>query len=139
MRMRWLPAVVVSRKNTEVVVRLFNGSVLRRHVDCVRKRRSVTEVCDDFVELSPRVVPAEPPAAVPCAVPDRDRRSDRPRRSPRRLRYEGSFTQISVVEECGRPRPSQSRRRGAGDRSRAAVYRKINGPCSEKYAEFIAG
>ena len=119
-RMRWLPAVVVSRKNTEVVVRLFNGSVLRRHVDCVRKRRSVTEVCDDFVELSPRVVPAEPLAAVPCAVPDRDRRSDRPRRSPRRLRYEGSFTQISVVEECGRPRPSQSRRRGAGDRSRAA-------------------
>ena len=78
--MRWLPAVVVSRKSTEVVVRLLNGHVLRRHVDCVRKRESgATEVSDDFVELPPPcVVSADSAAAEPAEVPNSGNRSDRP-------------------------------------------------------------
>ena len=96
---RWLPAVVVSRKSTEVVVRLSNGNVLRRHVDCVRKRvNGEMENCDDFVDLPPCVVSDSPPAAVPCSAPvtaavprsvpvsDRALRSREQRRPPQRFR-----------------------------------------------------
>ena len=108
---RWLPAVVVSRKETEVVVCLASGNLLRRHVDCVRMR--VTNGAEGFddVELAPSVVPAAPPAAVPCDVPvggdrpGRALRSSDQRRAPRRLGYDRDFAQISVVEGCGRPRP----------------------------------
>ena len=64
---RWLPAVVVSRKDTEVVVRLTNGSVLRRHVDCVRRRYgSDTGLYDDIVEVPPVIAPNQQSAAGPA-------------------------------------------------------------------------
>ena len=67
---RWLPAVVVSQKLTEVVVRLANGDLLRRHVDCVRKRyTSELASCDDFVELPPAIAPLRQ-RSVDRAVPD---------------------------------------------------------------------
>ena len=106
---RWLPAVVVSRKSTEVVVRLLDGKILRRHVDCLRKRSSETEKCDDFVEVSPYVMSADPTDVVPCDVSERDNSSGRSRlrsrdqrRCPRRLAYDEKFDQISMVEECNR-------------------------------------
>ena len=64
---RWLPAVVVSRKETKVVVRLTNGSLVRKPVDCVRRRYGPdTGSRDDFVEVPPVIVPNQQSAAGPA-------------------------------------------------------------------------
>ena len=84
---RWLPAVVVSRKETEVVVRLTNGSLLRRHVDCVRRRYGPdTGFCDDFVEVPPVTVPNQQSAVGPAdSVSGSEQRTHRYNLRPRGL------------------------------------------------------